>query len=133
MFKDGEVSEIYASHILEHFSHTETLKVLKEWRRTLKKGGKCYIAVPDFECIARLYPKIGLTDFMVNLMYGDQGYALAYHYTIFTAPRLMGLCSNAGFDDVKKIKEMPYGLNDCSTLVDTIERQPISVFVEATA
>ena len=47
-YADGSVDEIRASHILEHFSHHEVALVLREWVRVLKRGGKLYIAVPDF-------------------------------------------------------------------------------------
>jgi hypothetical protein len=38
-----------------------------------------------------------------------------------------------GFEDVKKIHPMPYGLPDCSNNTDTLLNLPISVSVEATA
>lgn len=57
-FKDGSIEEIYASHILEHFYHTKTEKVLKEWCRVLKVGGKLYLSVPDWDkIIERLFSK----------------------------------------------------------------------------
>jgi SAM-dependent methyltransferase len=133
-FKDGSVSEIYASHCLEHSSHLKTPAILKEWRRVLSKGGKCYISVPDFDAAIRLYHDYGmLTDFLIHLLWGDQGYDMAYHYTGFTYPILSLLLSNAGFDDCRKIKWMPYEINDCSRLVDTVFHMPISLTVEATA
>lgn len=132
MFGDGAVSEIYASHILEHFHHPKTLNVLKEWGRVLKKGSKAYISVPDFDAMVKLYVSYGMTDFIRNMLWGDQIYDLAFHYTGFTFPTLANLCVKAGFSDVKRIPEMPYGVNDCSHNIDTITRKPISVNVEAT-
>src|SRR5207249_3890671 len=38
-FRSGSADLIYASHVLEHISHRETLSVLQEWRRVLKPGG----------------------------------------------------------------------------------------------
>ena len=35
-YPDGVADEIRASHVLEHFSHTITLDVLREWARVLK-------------------------------------------------------------------------------------------------
>lgn len=130
-FKDGSVSEIYASHILEHFSHTRTLAVLKEWVRVLKKGGTLYVSVPDFDRAIELYRLGGLTDYLTNLLWGDQGYPLAYHYAPFTAGRLLALLHKAGFSDARRIFEMPYGLKDCSHLVDTVQKKPISLNMEA--
>src|SRR3972149_4441120 len=45
-YPDESVDALYASHLLEHLSFTETLNVLKEWRRVLKPGGKLTINVP---------------------------------------------------------------------------------------
>ena len=133
MFKAGQVEEIYASHILEHFSHLKTVDVLKEWRRVLKSGAKAFISVPDFAAMVKLYEKCGLVEYIRNMLYGDQIYDLAYHYTIFTFPTLAAACAKAGFLDVKRLERMPYGLNDCSTNVDTATLKPISVSVEAIA
>jgi len=132
MFKDGDVSTIYASHILEHFSHKQTVPVLAEWARVLKQGGKAYISVPDFNVIVGWYQKIGLTQWIIDLGWGGQEYAEAYHTSPFTLARLQDVCYRAGFADVKRINKMPFNLRDCSTLCDTETNQPISVNVEAT-
>lgn len=133
MVKDHAVSEIYASHILEHFSHTKTVDVLKEWHRVLKPGGKAYISVPDFDAMIKLYHTFGFSEFIRNMLYGDQGYDLAYHYTAFTFRTLAVDCIKAGFSDIKELEKMPYGIKDCSTNVDTLTLKPISVSIEAIA
>lgn len=133
MFEDGAVDEIYASHCLEHFSHQRTLSVLEEWHRVLRRGAKCYISVPDFETAIRMYLEWGMTDYIRNLLWGDQGYDLAYHYAPFTYPILLNFLHKAGFKDVKRLTWMPYKVKDCSRLVDTFANKPISLTVEATA
>lgn len=133
MFLDGSVSEVYASHILEHFSHWRTVPVLKEWRRVLKKGAKLYVAVPDFDAVVKLYLKEGFNIFLNRLLWGDQEYDLAFHYTGFTYPFLSSLLIKAGFEDVKRIKDMPHSIKDCSRLRDTHYHSPLSLNVEATA
>lgn len=133
MFKDGEVAELYCSHILEHWPHVKTLSVLREWRRVLQRGGKAHIAVPDFDAVIQAYLKVGLTDWVANMLYGDQIYDLAFHYAPFTFGRLAKLVIDAGFSDVKRVANLPYGLSDCSTLVNTMTRQPVSLNIEATA
>jgi hypothetical protein len=133
MFEDGSVSEIYASHILEHWSHTKTVDVLKEWRRVLKQKGKAFISVPDFEAAIRVYNKVGFCEYVRNLLYGDQNYSLAFHYTCFTFPILAACLVKGGFEDVKRIHRMPYGIADCSTNYDTVLKHPISINVEAIA
>ena len=51
-YGDGSVDEIRASHILEHFGFAEVPKVVQEWVRILKPGGRLRIAVPNFDWIA---------------------------------------------------------------------------------
>jgi len=116
--RDNTVEEIYASHCLEHFSHTRTLDVLKEWYRVLSQGSKIYIAVPDFDRAVEIYRQNGfMSDWIRNFLWGDQQYREAYHYTGFTYSLLLNLMSEAGFKNIRKLETMPYGLRDCSTLL----------------
>ena len=82
------------------------------------------------DAAVEIYKKMGLTTFLRNLLWGDQGYQEAYHFSGFTFPLLAGECAEAGFSDVKRIQEMPYNLGDCSALIDTILHIPISLNVE---
>jgi predicted SAM-dependent methyltransferase len=50
-YKNDSVDEIYASHVLEHFSRWEYKNVLKRWFDILKPGGTLRLAVPDFDSI----------------------------------------------------------------------------------
>lgn len=52
---DASCDEIRASHILEHFGHRVTEKVLEHWVSKLKPGGLIKIAVPDLEVIAKKF------------------------------------------------------------------------------
>ena len=45
---NGEVEEIYASHVIEHFGWREVKEVLNEWVRLLRWEGKLELIVPDF-------------------------------------------------------------------------------------
>lgn len=130
MFKDGEVSEIYASQILEHFPHVQTEKVLREWFRVLKPGAKITIGVPDFARAIQIYQQYGLCDWVVNQLYGDQGYPLAFHYVPFNFARLAKLMDTAGFQRIKRIKEMPYGIKDCSANLFNADGKSVSLNVE---
>jgi len=133
MFQDGEVTEIYASNCLEHFYLTQTLGVLKEWRRVLKPGGKCFISVPDLMASIKLVQLEPTAMWPIYLLYGDQEDPLNFHYINFTYPYLAKLCVDAGFSDVKRITDMPYGLADASAYMDNKYGIPISLNVEATA
>ncbi len=46
-FDNSSVEEIYSRHVVEHFTLKEFLKVLQEWNRVLKVGGKLYIICPN--------------------------------------------------------------------------------------
>src|SRR3990167_1440672 len=47
-YKNNEFDLIYTSHVLEHLD--DLVKVMKELKRILKKGGKIIIRVPHFSC-----------------------------------------------------------------------------------
>ena len=46
MFEDNSIDEIYSSHVLEYFDKFESLDVLSEWRRVLKKEWNLKISCP---------------------------------------------------------------------------------------
>jgi SAM-dependent methyltransferase len=54
-FPDGSFDVVYHSHVLEHFSKAEGLRLLQRCRRALRSDGVIRVAVPDLEQIARLY------------------------------------------------------------------------------
>jgi SAM-dependent methyltransferase len=54
-FPDGSFDVVYHSHVLEHFSKADGLRLLERCGRVLRPNGVIRIAVPDLEAIARLY------------------------------------------------------------------------------
>lgn len=128
-FADESVDEIRASHVLEHFPHTRTLDVLKEWHRVLKENGKLYVAVPDFARGIEIYQRRGLEDWVVNWLYGDQCYATAFHYTAFDERRLTRLLMQTGFWGVKR--NWPFDIDDCAMQVSNLDLKPVSLNLEA--
>lgn len=132
MFKDASVQEIYASNILEHWPHTDTVRVLKEWYRVLIPGATLWISVPDMDANFRMFQKYGLVPWVQNLIWGDQIHPLAYHYINFTFASLAKVVTDAGFSDIKRLKGMPFGLPDASAHLDNIDLLPISLNVKVT-
>lgn len=127
-FKDGEIAEIYASHILEHFGFHKTLPVLKEWARVLEPGGKLYVAVPDFARCVELYGMLGLNDWIIRFLMGDQEYKTAYHYDLFDEARLTKLLADAGFSDSFRVEEFPDSEeSECSNLSSTHDGERVSL------
>jgi len=121
---NGSTCEIYASNILEHFSHTRTLDILREWYRLLGTDGILKLSVPDFDRAIEIYHKDGLGDWVVNFLWGDQGYKGANHYCGFNEERLAGLLKQAGFSDISRVEQLPGNQHDeCSNLVSTIDKK----------
>jgi predicted SAM-dependent methyltransferase len=54
-FKSETFKTLYCSHVLEHFSHPDLLKLLAEIHRILKPGGEFLIAVPDASLFVEAY------------------------------------------------------------------------------
>lgn len=52
-YSDNEVNEIYASHLIEHFTRLEWKKIKKDWFRVLKPNGLLHILCPDLEQICK--------------------------------------------------------------------------------
>ena len=54
IFKSNCVDLIYGSHVIEYFDQFEVIKVLKEWKRVLKKGGILRLSVPNFKSLIKI-------------------------------------------------------------------------------
>ena len=109
-YNDNSVSVIYSSHTLEYFDEFESEIILREWYRVLKPEGKIYIAVPDFEAMARLYleDRIPLHKF-IGPLYGKMkmGDKIIYHKRVFDYASLGELLRFVGF---KRIEKHPPGI-----------------------
>lgn len=115
---DGSVSEIRASHVLEHFGWAEVPSVLSEWARVLKPGGRIRVAVPDFDKIAD-----ELRDDPKNFLYlmGGQTDENDFHKSAFTEETLCAALRAAGLQVTGRWEsDQP----DCARL-------PVSLNIEA--
>lgn len=113
-FGSACAKEIYACHVLEHFSHDEVPKLLKRWHEVLEPGGRIRISVPDIDRIVRVYHKNfahfetpGNTPW-IGLIYGGQTNEYDFHKTGFNACWLKILLENAGFEDCKEYAHLPH-------------------------
>lgn len=127
-YPDSSCSEIYSSNILEHFSHTKTLDVLSEWYRLLRVGGVLKISVPDFDRAIEIYQQCGMADWVVNFLWGDQGYEGANHYCGFNEARLTKLLKQVGFSEVCRVETLP-GCNalECSNNRSNMDGKLVSL------
>lgn len=111
-YADDSVDEIRASHILEHFSHRQTLAVLAEWRRVLKPNGLLRVAVPDLDKIVSQC-RAGTTWPIQQYLMGAHMDADDVHGAVFDLPALVNAMRDLGFAGFRRWKSET---NDCASL-----------------
>ena len=115
-FSDGSFSELYASHVLEHFDFTASLPAaLREWRRVLCPGGRIYISVPDLEVLARLFllkGRLSLDErlFVVRMIFGGHIDKHDYHLAGLDEELLTRFLAEAGYANIRRVAR--FGLFD---------------------
>jgi len=102
VFPDEYADLIYACHVLEHISHIETVKILKEWRRVLKNGGILRLSVPDFDKLLDIYflENRNIISIIGPLM-GGQDNIYNYHKAVFNEKYLIELLKVVGFKNIR--------------------------------
>ena len=117
-WEDNYADEMRACDIIEHFSYRDTLRVLAEWRRVLKPGGRIFIQCPNAKLIAKSWlegtlPIMGdmPIDFSASywIMGGQEDDTFAKkgddwrwnaHYTLFSPESLEFYLKMVGFSSV---------------------------------
>jgi hypothetical protein len=94
------VDEIRAVHVLEHFSHKESLDVIKDWVSKLKPGGWLKIAVPDFRKCIEPYIRGQKTN-MADYIMGGQANEYDFHKSLYDNQSLTMLMKHAGLIDLQ--------------------------------
>lgn len=114
---DNSVSQIYSSHVLEHFYYQDTLKIIKECYRLLKPKGIFRVCVPDAKRFIEAYSFQKISELegreeMKNTIYFDNtntnidylnymAYMGGEHKYMFDQENLLAILKKAGFSDVK--------------------------------
>jgi SAM-dependent methyltransferase len=98
-FTNGSVAEIYAAHVIEHFTEADLKgKVLPAWHHLLKAGGRLRVAVPDAEAMSQGFVRGDLAfETLRTVTYGGQDYCGNFHYTMFSRDSLRVTLRDAGF------------------------------------
>lgn len=100
--------EIYASHVLEHFSRDMGRELIFRWVKMLKRGkGILWIAVPDIEIISKMVDNItnpSLKNDWIKIMYGWQINIWDIHKWGYTSLSLYLLMEEAGLNDIERFK-----------------------------
>lgn len=99
-FADASVDLLYASHCLEHFSYRDTARVLAEWVRVLRPGGRLRLAVPDFDALAGVAARGGELETILGPLLGGQENAYNVHFAAFNRASLTRALLAAGLRDV---------------------------------
>lgn len=113
-FTDNSIEQIYACHVLEHFSHDEAVTVLRRWFEVLKPGGELRISVPDLDRIVRVYVdnwqhfQTPGNSPWIGLIYGGQGDPYDFHKTGFNFCWMRHLLEGIGYMDVAEYPHEPH-------------------------
>ena len=102
--KNGSCEEIIAIQVLEHFSHRDTLNILKLWHSKLAPGGVLHLEVPDLELFCRLWTNDYIKEpWAFVAIYGSQDYDGNYHKAGFSVRYLTYLLFHAGFLKIENL------------------------------
>lgn len=112
-YANNSIDEIRASHILEHFGHTESIAVLQEWARVLKPGGELKIAVPDFTLLCEAFHN-GMNDckLIEMMIMGGQVDEYDYHKSIWYYQKLSDILGCLGFVNIVRWQSE---ITDCAS------------------
>jgi len=109
-FAEETFEEIYASHILEHFSYRSLPAVLTDWCRVLVPGGKISVSVPDLDTLAYLFlnPHALLDEqfHIMRMMFGGHVDAADVHMAGLNEAFLRHFLALGGFVDVERVAKM---------------------------
>jgi len=113
-YESNSVDEVYASHILEHFTFHERDNVLNEWARVLKPDGRMRIAVPDLTKIAKSILENEETNFreVEMVLYGAHSDPNDVHHAAYTERQLRRVMYRAGIGNITRFH--PFIRSDCS-------------------
>lgn len=99
-FEDNSVDEIFASHLIEHFTkHDLVSNLLPYWNRLLVKGGRLVLILPDLEnMIMHFHDGDYAIEDLRLVLYGLQEYPGDVHYALYGQDELAGILEEAGFE-----------------------------------
>lgn len=113
-FEPGELTEIFSSHVLEHFPLEELRRtILPSWISLLKDGGTLVTIVPDIQSMVDEVAAGRMPfDQFIGVVYGGQEYEGDFHFAGYSQDSLTELLEQAGLTEVK-VREFGRPNGDC--------------------
>ena len=138
----GCCSEVYMSHVLEHFASpgkamrkgkNDILGAILLVKKMLKPSGILRIAVPNFRVLCQLYisGEVPLYPKILGRISGEQEYPENLHKCVFDKKFLEFCLSHCGFDNIQSWDPMEEGFNKDSSF-DQISGINTSLNLKAT-
>ena len=92
-------------------------KVLDEWHRVLKNGGKLKVSVPSFEIMLHVISMVGITKWVFDMLWGNQDDEYGFHYVCFSRELLVKNLKSVGFRNIEVVEKLNKNSKDRSTAV----------------
>lgn len=111
-FDDASFSEIYASHVVEHFDYKDELsRTLAEWHRVLTPGGILRVSVPDMDVLAKLFldrENLSANErfFVMRMMFGGHVDQYDYHVVGLNEEFLRDYLATAGYVNIERVDDL---------------------------
>jgi predicted SAM-dependent methyltransferase len=134
IFDSDTFSDVYASHVLEHFDYMADLNIaLKEWNRVLTPGGTIHISVPDLDVLATMLTQKDIYNgterfHIMRMLFGGHIDQYDFHQVGLNLEFLSVFLIGAEFENIKQVKMLDL-FNDTSCML--FKGIPISLNVTA--
>ena len=133
-FSSNSVEAVFAEHVLEHFTYSAGLKVLRNCHRVLRPGGVLRLGVPDLERYSRGY--LGMDPILDQCRPGRPTRAVAFaeifyrygHRSAYDAETLLMACRESGF---ARAEPSVFGQGSIGAATDSESRREDTLYVEA--
>lgn len=123
-FQPNSLSQVYASHVLEHVTCADARQTLEEIYRILKPGGEVFVGVPCLETLASFLSS-DQAELAIDILYGVNRPTQEWqpqHLFGYTRQTLSQLLSEVGFQSVQEF--VPF-LADTTQM--TVQGKAISI------